>query len=83
MTDLQKFMYAVCATAFLCMAAWGLIVYGDMTVRVLAILALMLAGASQFLAQSESPRAQGAAWALVLFGAFVFIMAFVAYMVTP
>lgn len=87
MTDIRRFMYAVCATGFFLMAAYGLIEYGDKVTRVLTIVSLVLAGASQFLAQEESPRAQGAAWAFILFGAAMLLLAIIAFMtqmtVTP
>lgn len=82
MSDIQKFMFAICATAFFIMGAHGLLTYGDSAVRVLTICSLFLAGAAQFFAQSESPRLLGSAWAMIIFSMLFAVMSLVIFAVT-
>lgn len=82
MNDLNRFMYAVCATIFLTAAGVLLVVYGGPYAKVLSIAALVFAGGSQFVAQENTHRAQGAAWVLIIAAAMSFVSALAAFVVT-
>lgn len=79
MSEFRRGIYAICATSFAILYLTSIIIWGHPVARAVAIAAALIAVASQFLAQDDSPAARTAHMIASYLGFLVALVAFIAF----